>query len=87
MRGIGCAILYQDSITGRMQNVWINEHDVGHPASCVPILIMDVFEHAYLTDYGLKRGDYISAFFSEHQLAARGTLSRRRAMNGVVIWG
>jgi len=24
---------------------------------------MDVFEHAFITDYGLKRADYISAFF------------------------
>jgi len=23
---------------------------------------MDVFEHAYMTDYGLKRADYIEAF-------------------------
>jgi superoxide dismutase, Fe-Mn family len=63
MRGIGWAVLYQDQVTGRLLNVWINEHDVGHPAFCLPILIMDVFEHAFLTDYGLKRADYISAFF------------------------
>jgi len=63
MRGIGWAVLYQDLMTGRLQNVWINEHDVGHPACCVPILVMDVFEHAFITDYGLKRADYISAFF------------------------
>jgi len=24
---------------------------------------MDVFEHAYMIDYGLKRADYIEAFF------------------------
>jgi len=63
MRGIGWAILYQDSLTGRLLNVWINEHDVGHPAGCQPILILDVFEHAFITDYGLKRADYLSAFF------------------------
>jgi Fe-Mn family superoxide dismutase len=63
MRGIGWAILYQDLMTGRLLNVWINEHDAGHPACSVPILVMDVFEHAFLTDYGLKRADYISAFF------------------------
>ncbi len=63
MRGIGWAILYQDLTTGQLLNVWVNEHDVGHPACCVPILVMDVFEHAFITDYGLKRADYISAFF------------------------
>jgi len=38
-------------------NQWINEHDVGHPAGCNPILVLDVFEHAFITDYGLKRAD------------------------------
>jgi superoxide dismutase, Fe-Mn family len=63
MRGIGWAILYQDMVTGTLQNCWINEHDGGHPACCYPILIMDVFEHAFMTDYQLKRADYIGAFF------------------------
>lgn len=64
MRGIGWASLYQDSSTGRLLNFWINEHDTGHPAGCIPLLIMDVFEHAFLTDYGLKRADYIASFFA-----------------------
>jgi Fe-Mn family superoxide dismutase len=63
MRGIGWAVLYQDTADGRLINFWINEHDGGHPAGCLPILIMDVFEHAYMIDYGLKRADYIEAFF------------------------
>jgi Fe-Mn family superoxide dismutase len=63
MRGIGWAVLYQDSLTGKLINFWINEHDVGHPAGCNPILILDVFEHAFMIDYGLKRADYIEAFF------------------------
>ncbi len=63
MRGIGWVILYEDSNDGRLINSWINEHDVGHPAGCNPILVMDVFEHAFMIDYGLKRADYITAFF------------------------
>ena len=63
LRGIGWAILYQDNITGQLFNQWINEHEVGHLAGCRPILVMDVFEHAFMTDYGLKRADYIEAFF------------------------
>lgn len=63
MRGIGWAILYQDSSSLKLINFWINEHDSAHPAGCHPILIMDVFEHAFLTDYGLKRVDYIESFF------------------------
>jgi len=63
MRGIGWVILYQDDVSGWLFNQWINEHEVGHLAGCRPILVMDVFEHAYMTDYGLKRADYIAAFF------------------------
>ena len=63
MRGIGWAVLYEDSASGRLINFWVNEHDVANPAGCSPILIMDVFEHAYMIDYGLKRADYIEAFF------------------------
>jgi Fe-Mn family superoxide dismutase len=63
MRGIGWDILYQDSASGALCNCWINEHDVGHLAGCNPILILDVFEHAFMIDYGLKRPDYIAAFF------------------------
>ncbi len=63
VRGIGWVILYQDNVSGKLFNQWINEHDVGHPAGCVPILVMDVFEHAFITDYGLKRADYIEVFF------------------------
>jgi len=63
MRGIGWAALYQDQMNGKMANFWINEHDVSHPAGCNPLLIMDVFEHAFMIDYGLKRADYIDAFF------------------------
>ena len=62
MRGIGWVVLYQDW-TGVLFNAWINEHDTGHFAGCTPILVMDVFEHAYMIDYGLKRADYITSFF------------------------
>ena len=68
MRGVGWAILYQDG--DRLINVWINEHDVGHLSGCKPLLIRDVFEHAFMIDYGLKRVDYIEAFFNNINWAA-----------------
>lgn len=63
MRGIGWVIMYFDTEKKRLFNVWVNEHDVGHLAGCKPLLVMDVFEHAYMLDYGLKRTDYIESFF------------------------
>jgi len=70
MRGIGWAVLYQDTTDGSLINFWINEHDVAHPVGCVPILIMDVFEHAFMIDYGLKRADYVESFFKNINWAA-----------------
>ncbi|NJD52645.1 MAG: superoxide dismutase [Candidatus Methanoperedens sp.] len=63
MRGIGWVILYYDGTEGRLFNTWINEHDGGHLSGAKPLIVMDVFEHAYMTDYGLKKADYIEAFF------------------------
>jgi len=62
MRGVGWVVLYHDKDADRLFNAWINEHDAGHLTGCVPLLVMDVFEHAYLTQYGLKRADYIETF-------------------------
>lgn len=64
IRGIGWAVLYRDPDTGALVNSWINEHDIGHLAGAAPLLIMDVFEHAYVTEYGLDRSKYIDAFFA-----------------------
>ena len=63
MRGIGWVVLYHDALADRLFNVWINEHDAGHFAGAKPILVVDVFEHAYMPDYGIKRADYIEAVF------------------------
>ena len=63
MRGVGWAALYADPNSGRLMNFWINEHHVSHPAGCQLMLVMDVWEHAFMLDYGLNRKDYIETFF------------------------
>lgn len=63
MRGIGWVVSYIEPKQGKLLNEWINEHDVGHLAGGTPILIMDVFEHAYITEFGLDRAKYIDVFF------------------------
>ena len=64
MRGIGWVILSYDKATSTLVNTWINEHDGGHLSGTTPLLVMDVFEHAFMLDYGIKRADYIEAFFA-----------------------
>lgn len=64
MRGIGWVVAYIEPKSGRLINQWINEHDLGHLAGGTPILVMDVFEHAYITQFALDRNKYIEVFFN-----------------------
>ena len=65
MRGVGWAILYQDPVSQQLSNHWIALHHIGVPSGFKPILVMDVWEHAYLLDYRpSERNKYIEAFFS-----------------------
>ena len=65
MRGVGWAICYQDPSTRRLSNHWITLHEVGNVAGFVPVLVMDVWEHAFLLDYPpAERPRYIEAFFA-----------------------
>ncbi len=64
MRGIGWVILYQDPVNGRLVNQWISLHQDGIPARWKPILVMDVWEHAFMRDYkATERPKYVDAFF------------------------
>jgi len=63
-RGIGWVILYCDPITKKLGNYFISGHSDGNIAGYTPILVMDVWEHAYMVDHKAGgRGEYIKAFF------------------------
>ncbi len=65
MRGVGWAICYENPANGRLSNHWITLHETGNVAGFNPILVMDVWEHAYLLDYKpADRPKYIEAFFT-----------------------
>jgi Fe-Mn family superoxide dismutase len=83
MRGVGWAICYENPMNGRLSNHWITLHETGNVAGYNPILVMDVWEHAFLLDYKpAERSKYIEAFFSninwstvESRLKLAGTKS------------
>jgi Fe-Mn family superoxide dismutase len=65
MRGVGWAIAYQDPKSGRISNHWVTLHEDGNVAGYKPILVMDVWEHAFLLDYKpSERSKYIESFFA-----------------------
>jgi Fe-Mn family superoxide dismutase len=64
MRGIGWVILFQDPATDRMTNHWVTLHQDGVPAGFKPLLVMDVWEHAFMRDYqATEKSKYVEAFF------------------------
>jgi len=71
MRGIGWAIAYLDPTNGQITNHWITEHEMGHPAGFKPIVVLDIWEHAYFRDYKpADRPKYIEAFLANTDWAA-----------------
>ncbi len=71
MRGVGWAICYQNPQNGRLSNHWITLHETGNVSGFAPVLVMDVWEHAFLLDYKpAERPNYIEAFFSNIDWAA-----------------
>lgn len=64
MRGPGWAILYYDPVAKEFQAGFVGEQHQGHFATLPIILAMDVWEHAFLLDYGATgKTKYIEAFF------------------------
>ncbi|MBU1008296.1 superoxide dismutase [Candidatus Dependentiae bacterium] len=62
-RGIGWAILYCNPENKQLSNHFVTEHQNGHIAGFKPILVMDVWEHAYMVDHRAGgRAAYIDAF-------------------------
>ena len=73
MRGVGWAICYENPANGRLSNHWISLHETGNVAGFIPILVMDVWEHAFLLDFKpAERPLYIEAFFSNVDWSAVG---------------
>jgi len=65
MRGVGWAIAYCDTTNGRITNHWIGDHENGNLAGFVPVVVLDVWEHAFIKDYKpADKGKYIEAFFA-----------------------
>ena len=65
MRGVGWSIAFLDPNSGRVSNHWIELHQTGNVAGFVPLLVMDVWEHAFLLDYKpAERPKYIESFMA-----------------------
>ena len=59
----GWAVLVLDLSSGRLINNGLDAHNQYALTNAIPLLVLDVYEHAYYVDYGPKRAAYIDAFF------------------------
>lgn len=61
----GWAVLVFEPYKNVYMNVVVDSHNVGIPLGAVPVLVMDMWEHAYICDYENDKNDYIVAMMRE----------------------
>lgn len=59
----GWAVVAVDKLTKRLRVIGIDAHDVGSLWCAAPLLVIDVYEHAYFMDFGTDRGKYLDTIF------------------------
>ena len=62
MAARGWVMLALSLYDGKLHNYCLDAHNDKVPVNALPILVMDVYEHAYFMDYGAKRAPYIEVF-------------------------
>ncbi len=63
-RGVGWAILYYDPATDRLLTQWVDEQHLGHLTGLDWILGIDMWEHAFVSDYQPSgKKNYVEDFF------------------------
>jgi Fe-Mn family superoxide dismutase len=58
----GWTILCYDVRSDRFRNISLDAHDVGNITLSIPVLVLDMYEHAYFLQYADKKVDYINNF-------------------------
>ena len=53
-RGTGWVMSARDWTSNRLLTFWIEQHHVGIPAGLEPVFVLDLWEHAYLRDFGVR---------------------------------
>jgi Fe-Mn family superoxide dismutase len=65
MPGVGWIIAYLDPPSGQVLNCWVNQHEVSHLAGARPVLVLDVWEHAFsVYRKPTERAKYLEDFYA-----------------------
>jgi Fe-Mn family superoxide dismutase len=60
----GWALLVLHPVNGRLYNVVSDEHAQGPMWLAAPLVVLDVYEHAYYIDYQQRKAQYVEQFLS-----------------------
>ena len=60
---LGWAITAFTIDDGRVHNYLLDTHNQKVPVMVIPLLVLDVYEHAYMIDFGIKRVPYLDVFW------------------------
>ncbi|MCH9811437.1 Fe-Mn family superoxide dismutase [bacterium] len=63
IRGIGWIILFGNVSNGDIKLSWVAEHEKGFLSGWVPLCVIDLWEHAYIAQFGLNKDTYIDILF------------------------
>lgn len=60
----GWVVLAYEPIDKRLHVYGLDSHDCGPIWNAYPLLVLDVYEHAYMIDFGIDRKKYIEVFMN-----------------------
>jgi len=61
----GWAICVYDQRTGRCRNIVLDNHHLGYVCGGFPLVVLDMYEHAYFLDYATDKNTYVARFMAQ----------------------
>ena len=83
MAARGWSVLAWDPSQGRLMQFNSDAHNQGGVWGCLPVIVLDVYEHAYFIDYGSDRKSYIEAYWKNFNWAVAEELYKK--VRGIVL--
>jgi Fe-Mn family superoxide dismutase len=86
IQGSGWAVLGWDSVGGRLLVFQLFDQQANVPLGVTPLLMLDMWEHAFYLDYLNVKAEYVKAFWNLANWSdVSGRLDRARAATGSLI--
>jgi len=80
MAARGWSVLAWDTKADKLKHYNGDAHNQGGVWGCIPIIVLDVYEHAYFIDFGSDRKAYIEAFWKNFNWLAAEEVYKKAAL-------